>query len=104
MERDAMRRPSSYFRLSAGLLIQASMTSSRTRTRTDEKNKMLFSCCGDNPEFLIDNFQNAKKSCKNGIRSFFNNDGLDFIESTPGEFNIWSWYFFANDLPYFIAL
>lgn len=54
---------------------------------------MLYSCHGDNPKFLIDNFQNAKKSCKNGIRSFLNEDGLDFIESTPGIFQSWSWFF-----------
>ena len=55
---------------------------------------MLYSCHGD-PMFLIDNFQNAKKSCENGIRSFLNEDGLDFIESTPGIFQSWSWFFFA---------
>ena len=61
---------------------------------------MLYSCHGDNPKFLIDNFQNAKKSCKNGIRSFLNEDGLDFIESTPGIFQSWSWFFYA---PFYTA-
>ena len=57
---------------------------------------MLFSCRGDNPKFLNDNFRNVKKSCKNGIRSFLNDDGLDFIESTTGIYESWSWFFFSH--------
>ena len=75
--------------------IQAELTPSRTLTRTD--NTMLYSCHGGDATFFHGNFQNAQRSCKStntkmrsGIRSFLNDAGIDFIESTPKTYHSWT--------------
>ena len=68
-------------------LIQAELTPSKTLSRTD--NQMLYSCRGDNTSFFKDDFQNAKRKCENGIRSFINEAGIDFIDATPGIHQSW---------------
>ena len=70
-------------------LLQAELTPSKTLTRTD--NQMFYSCRDDNTTFFKDNFQNAKRKCENGIRSFINEAGLDFIETTPVIHQLWIW-------------
>ena len=69
--------------------IRAELTPSKTLTRTD--NQMFYSCRGDNITFLKDDFQNAKRNCENGIRSFINEAGIGFIETTPGIHQSWWW-------------
>ena len=62
-------------------VIYAQLTASRSFSRND--NRMLYSCHGQDATFSYDSFQNAQKICKNGIRSFLNEAGIDYIQSTP---------------------
>ena len=72
--------------------IQAELTASRSFSRTD--NRMLYSCNGANETFSLDTFQNAQNFCKNAIRSFLNEAGIDFIQSKPSRYQLW--YRFYN--------
>ena len=69
-------------------VIYAELTASRSFSRND--NTALYSCHGQTATFSYDSFQNAQKFCKNGIRSFLNEAGIDFIQSTPGRHQTWS--------------
>ena len=76
-------------------VIYAELTASRSFYRND--NRTLYSCHGQDATFLYDSFQNAQKICKNGIRSFLNEAGIDYIQSTPDithEHQIWSGFCF----------
>ena len=66
-------------------VIYAQLTASRSFSRND--NRMLYSCHGQNATFSYDSFHNAQIFCKNGIRSFLNEAGLDYIQSTPARNN-----------------
>ena len=77
-------------------VIYAELTASRSFSRND--NRTLYSCHGQDATFLYDSFQNAQKICKNGIRSFLNEAGIDYIQSTPDITHAdqtWSGFYFG---------
>ena len=75
--------------------IRAELTPSRTFSWSDDhSHRLLYSCNGGNSIggysiFIDDNFQNAQEVCKEGIRSFLNEAGIDYIVSTPDFHKTW---------------
>ena len=70
--------------------IRAELTPSRTFSWSDDhSHRLLYSCNGGYSIFIDDNFQNAQEACKEGIRSFLNEAGIDYIVSTPEFHKTW---------------
>ena len=75
--------------------IRAELTPSRTFSWSDDySHRLLYSCnggysIGGYSIFIDGNFQTAQEVCKEGIRSFLNEAGIDYIVSTPDFHKIW---------------
>ena len=67
--------------------IRAQLTSSRTLSWSEHRR--LYSCNGGASIFIDDTFQNAQYACEQGIRSFLNEAGIDYIASTPALHYTW---------------
>ena len=67
--------------------IRAELTPSRTSLWSE--NRLLYSCNGYYSIFIEDTFQNAQDACKEGIRSFLNEAGIDYIASTTAVHQSW---------------
>ena len=68
--------------------IRAELTASRALSWSG---RSLYSCKGGYSSFIDDTFQNAQDACKEGIRSFLNEAGIDYIASTPWLHQSWVW-------------
>ena len=68
--------------------IRAELTASRALSWSG---RSLYSCNGGYSIFIDDTFQNAQDACKEGIRSFLNDAGIDYIASTPWLHQSWVW-------------